>query len=177
MQKSRTIFVAVMIAILAAGALAQEQAKPSPPGTASFTFADGKTVTITTAVLPCAAARSSAARSLRTGLANRCQLRHQPEDRCGPYDWRSQRPSGNLHPLLHSGREEAGSSSSTRKPASGAPKYDEKQDLARVDMKVSKNASPTEQFTISFDQTNANAAVLKLDWADTTARVDVAVKK
>ena len=46
MQKTRTTFIALMIAIVAIGLAAQEQAKPSPPGTATFTFADGKTVTI-----------------------------------------------------------------------------------------------------------------------------------
>ena len=55
--------------------------------------------------------------------------------------------------------------------------YDEGQDLARVDMKVSKNASPTEQFTISLDKTSETSATLKLDWASTTASVNVAVKK
>jgi hypothetical protein len=44
-------------------------------------------------------------------------------------------------------------------------------------MKVSKNASPTEQFTISLDKTSGTAATLKLDWAGTTATVDVAEKK
>ena len=35
--------------------------------------------------------------------------------------------------------------------------YDEKQDLARVDMKVAKNATPTEQFTISLRQDGRRA--------------------
>ena len=46
MQKTRATFIAVLIAIFAIGLAAQEQAKPSPPGTATFTFADGKTVTV-----------------------------------------------------------------------------------------------------------------------------------
>jgi hypothetical protein len=55
--------------------------------------------------------------------------------------------------------------------------YDQGQDLARVEMKVSKNSSPTEQFTIGFDQTGDTSAVLKLDWADTIAKVDVKEQK
>ena len=47
MQKSRLIFVSVLIAIIAAGITACAQQSPaSPPATASVTFADGKTVTI-----------------------------------------------------------------------------------------------------------------------------------
>src|SRR5450755_2290643 len=55
--------------------------------------------------------------------------------------------------------------------------YDQKQDLARVDMKVAKNATPTEQFTISLDKTGGSSATLKIDWASTTASVDVKEKK
>src|SRR5664279_3615303 len=47
MQKSRMLFIAVVVAILAAGISAQEPKAPlSPPGTASVKFDDGKTVTI-----------------------------------------------------------------------------------------------------------------------------------
>src|SRR5271167_4969425 len=47
MQKSRVIYFAVIITIIAAGLSAYAQQPPaSPPGTASVTFADGKTLTI-----------------------------------------------------------------------------------------------------------------------------------
>ena len=51
--------------------------------------------------------------------------------------------------------------------------YDEKQDLVRVPMKVSKTSAPVEQFTISLDKTGAKAATLKLEWADTQASVNI----
>jgi len=52
-------------------------------------------------------------------------------------------------------------------------KYDESQDLARVDMK--KNALPqsVEQFTISFDKKNENTANLNLDWENTRVSVEL----
>src|SRR5664279_3078053 len=48
MQKSSVCLIAVLIAVFAISAVAQEQQKAplSPPGTASVSFADGKTVTI-----------------------------------------------------------------------------------------------------------------------------------
>src|SRR5664279_3184227 len=47
MQNSRACFVALMIAMVAIGLAAQEKKPPlSPPGTASLSFADSKTVTI-----------------------------------------------------------------------------------------------------------------------------------
>lgn len=53
-------------------------------------------------------------------------------------------------------------------------KYDESQDLARVDMKKSALPQSVEQFTISFDKKSETAADLNLDWENT--RVSVTVK-
>jgi len=55
--------------------------------------------------------------------------------------------------------------------------YDEKQDLARVDMQVGKTSAPVEQFTISLDKSGADSATLKLEWESTSATVDVKEKK
>jgi hypothetical protein len=53
-------------------------------------------------------------------------------------------------------------------------KYDQSQDLARVDMKKSALPNSVEQFTISFDKKGEGVADLNLDWENT--RVSVAVK-
>ena len=53
-------------------------------------------------------------------------------------------------------------------------KYDEKQDLARIDMEKTALPQPVEQFTISFDKKNDDTAKLNLDWENT--RVSVVVK-
>lgn len=50
-----------------------------------------------------------------------------------------------------------------------------KEDLARIDMKVSKLPSAVENFTIAFDQSGGNCA-LRMDWETTRASVDVAKK-
>jgi hypothetical protein len=49
--------------------------------------------------------------------------------------------------------------------------YDEKQDLARVDMKASELAVPVEQFTISLDQDSNSSADLILEWEKTRQTV------
>ena len=54
------------------------------------------------------------------------------------------------------------------KPAWGAFEYDQSQDLARVDMNVSKLPAPVETFSINFDKGKMN-----LDWENTRASVDV----
>lgn len=52
-------------------------------------------------------------------------------------------------------------------------KYDESQDLARVDMKKSTLPQSVEQFTISFDKKNDNTADMDLDWENTRVSVEV----
>ena len=52
-------------------------------------------------------------------------------------------------------------------------KYDESQDLARVDMKKSALPQSVEQFTISFDKKNENTANLNLDWENTRVSVEI----
>jgi hypothetical protein len=52
-------------------------------------------------------------------------------------------------------------------------KYDESQDLARVDMKKAALPQSVEQFTISFDKKNENTADLNLDWENTRVSVEV----
>jgi len=57
----------------------------------------------------------------------------------------------------------------------GAFSYDKKQDLGRLDMKVDKTSAPVEQFTITLAQ-SGNGGVMKLEWENTAASVDLKVK-
>jgi hypothetical protein len=45
-------------------------------------------------------------------------------------------------------------------------------DLARIDMKVSKTSAPVENFTIAFDQTGGGCT-LRMEWENTRAAVDI----
>ena len=54
-------------------------------------------------------------------------------------------------------------------------KYDESQDLARIDLKKETLAKPVDQFTIALDKTAA-AGVLKLMWENTEYSAPIAVK-
>jgi hypothetical protein len=57
----------------------------------------------------------------------------------------------------------------------GIPYKYESDELARVDMKVSKLPSPVENFTIAYDKTGSGCT-LHLDWDTTSASVDIAAK-
>jgi hypothetical protein len=48
-------------------------------------------------------------------------------------------------------------------------------DLARVDMKVSKTSAPVEDFTIAFDQTG-NGCTMRMEWENTRASVEITPK-
>src|SRR6478752_8311524 len=52
-------------------------------------------------------------------------------------------------------------------------KYDESQDLARVDMKKTALPQSVEQFTISFEKKDENTANLNLDWENTGVSVEI----
>lgn len=177
MQRSRVVFFAVMIAIIAIGVNAYGQQPASPPGTASVKFDDGRTVTIDYS------RPSMRGRQIFGGLVPYGEVW-----RTGANAATSLKTDVNL--TIGGASVPAGSYTLYTIPNKSGWKliinkqtgqwgtaYDEKQDLARVDMKVSQNASPTEQFTISFDKTGASAATLKLDWANTTASVSLAEKK
>jgi len=54
--------------------------------------------------------------------------------------------------------------------------YSQDQDLARVDMKVSKTEAPVEQFTISWKKNGPDRADLIMEWENTRASVPVRAK-
>lgn len=57
----------------------------------------------------------------------------------------------------------------------GIPYKYESDELARVDMKVSKLPSPVEDFTISYEK-SGGGCTMQLDWETTRASVDIAAK-
>ncbi len=57
----------------------------------------------------------------------------------------------------------------------GIPYKYESDELARIDMKVSKLPSPVENFTIAYDKT-ATGCAMHMDWDTTRASVDITSK-
>src|SRR5437879_5021499 len=54
----------------------------------------------------------------------------------------------------------------------GIPYKYESDELARIDMKVSKLPAPVENFTIAYDK-SGNGCTLRIDWESTRASVDI----
>ncbi len=109
-------------------------------------------------------------------MAHRRERRHQPEDRRGPEHRRLNVPAGSYTLYTLPGAN-AWKLIINKQTGQWGTEYNQSQDLARVDMKVTQRSSPLEQFTISFDKSGGNSATLKLEWANTIASVEVKEKK
>jgi hypothetical protein len=57
----------------------------------------------------------------------------------------------------------------------GIPYKYESDELARVDMRVSKLPAPVENFTISYEK-SGNGCTMRIDWETTRASVDISTK-
>jgi hypothetical protein len=171
------MLVATVIAAVSVFIVAQDKKPLSPPGEATLKFADGKTVSIEYS-RPSMRGRkifgglvpydqvwrtgANAATSLKTDAALNIGGASVP---AGSYTLYTL-PSANTWKLIIN-----------KQTRQWGTNYDQSQDLARVDMKVSQRSSPLEQFTISFDKSGAGSATLKLEWDTTVASVEVAEKK
>ena len=172
--------LAALVFLLTVNLLAQQQDKskrPSPPGTADVTFADGKKVTIDYS------RPSVKGRKIDGGL-----IPHDEVWRTGANEATSLKTDTDL--VIGGTAVPAGSYTlySLRSPSSWkliinkqtgqwGTNYDPAQDLARVDMKVAAPPSNVEQFTMSFEKTGGDSAVLHLDWENLRGSVDVKEKK
>jgi hypothetical protein len=164
----------------AAGLLwAQGGGKPplSPPGQAEYTFADGKTITIDYS------RPSMRGRKIMGELV--------------PYDqvWRTGANAAtslktDVNLTIGGAKVPAGSYTLYTLPSAGTwkliinkqtgqwgTKYDQSQDLARVDMQKQTLSTPVEQFTISFDRKSDTSAIMKLEWETTSVSVPLQEEK
>ena len=176
----RELAITATIFLSALGLFAQQADKskrPSPPGAAEVTFADGKKVTI-------AYSRPAMkGRKIYGGL-----VPFGKEWRTGANEATSFKTDADL--TIGGTAVPAGSYTLYTVPDQGSWKliinkqtgqwgtqYDQGQDLARVDMKVSSLPQPVEQFTIGLEKAGGDSAALNIDWETTRASVDVKEKK
>jgi hypothetical protein len=181
MQKSRLLSFAVALVALTTVAVAQNDGmqnnskKPplSPPGQATVTFADGNTVTIDYS-RPSMRNRKIFGGLVpydqvwRTGANAATSLKTTTDLNIGGTNV----PKGNYTIYSLPGMS-SWQLVINKQTGQWGTEYDQKQDLARIPMKVAQRSSGLETFTISLDKTSADAATLKLEWENTLATVDV----
>src|SRR3954468_17671145 len=100
MRRHRAVVLIMFVAVLTAAQEQDKSKRPSPPGTAEVTFADGKKVTIDysrpSAKRPKDLRRT---RALRRGLAYRRKRGHIAEDRHRSGNRRNHRSGRQLHAI------------------------------------------------------------------------------
>ena len=176
----RQTAVAVSILLLTASMWCQAQDKskrPSPPGTAEVTFADGKKMTIEYS-RPYAKGREIVGGLVpydqvwRTGANEATSLKTNADLEIGG----TTVPAGSYTLYTLPGRT-SWKLIINKQTGQWGTNYDQSQDLARVNMNVSTLPQTVEQFTIAFDKTGGDSAKLNLDWEKTRASVDVKEKR
>ncbi|HLH08743.1 MAG TPA: DUF2911 domain-containing protein [Terriglobales bacterium] len=174
MRKAVLVVAALLCAFTLAAQMGADKSKrPSPPGQAQVTFADGKSITIDYS-RPYAKGRKifgglvPYGKEWRTGANEATTFvttadlmvagKHVPAGKYTLYTI----PNENEWTLIIN-----------KQTGQWGTVYKEDQDLVRVPMKVGKTSGPVEQFTILLEKTGAKAATLKLQWENTQASVEV----
>ena len=166
----------MLATVLAAPSSAQQDKskRPSPPGTATFTFAGGKTITIDYSrpkmhgrkiyggLVPYGEVWRAGANEATTFVTQANLLLGGTSVPAGSYTlFILPQESGPWKLII-----------SKKTGEWGIPYPGAQNDLARIDMKTAKTSAAVEDFTISFDKRGASAGVVKFDWENTSASVD-----
>src|SRR5512140_1713704 len=172
MRKSTLVAVLALLAVLTA--VAQEKKAPlSPRQNTSYTFADGKKITVDYGA-PSMRGRKIMGELVpygkvwRTGANEATGFVTDTDLTVGG----TKVPAGKY--TLYTWPTEAGWKLIINKQTGQwGTEYDEKQDLARIDLKKTALPSPQEQMVISLDKKGGNAATLNIKWESTGLSADV----
>jgi hypothetical protein len=181
MQKCVVSFFAFILgfALLGNPVLAQQDKskRPSPPGSASCKFDDGKTVTVDYSsprmkgrkifgeLVPYGKVWRAGANEATTFVTTTDLTVGGKAVPAGSYTIFTIPNADNWTLVI-----------SKKTGEWGEPYPGEADDFARVDMKASKLPSPVENFTIAFDR-DGGACIMRLDWETTRALIAITEKK
>jgi hypothetical protein len=165
----------VVLGTLIAVAQQDKSKRPSPPGTAQFTFSDGKKITIDYS-RPFKKGRRiygglvPYGKVWRTGANEATSFVSEKDIDVGG----TRVPSGSytLYTLPSEGTWKLIINKQT---GQWGTEYDQAQDLARINMKKESLPQAVEQFTISFEPASGDSTTLRLDWENT--RLSVSIKQ
>src|SRR5579863_35071 len=172
------VVITLVAAPLAGFAKNNSKKKPlSPPGQATLTFADGNTITIEYS-RPSMRSRkifgglvpydqvwrtgANAATSLKTDVDLDVGGKSVPK---GSYTIYTLPGTSSWQLIVN------------KQTGQWGTEYSKAQDLVRIPMKVTQRSAGLELFTISFDKMGGDAGVLKLEWENTIASVNVKEKR
>ena len=176
----RRVLLFLMVAfLLVAAAQQQDKSKrPSPPANAECNFADGKKVVVDYSQ-PSTRGRKIFGELVpygqvwRTGANEATALVSDVDLSVGG----TAVPAGKYTLYTLPSPESWQLIISKKTGQWGIPYPGEQEDFTRIDMNVEKTPGPVERFTISFDRTKPDACVMKLEWENTRASVEISEKK
>ena len=168
---------ALMLAVVfpaARSSATRKSKRPSPPGTATFTLADGKTITIDYS------RPKMRGRKIYGGLVPYGEVWRAGANEATSFVTQSNLlvggtavPAGSYTLFILPQQSGPWKLIVSKKTGEwGIPYPGEQYDFARIDMKTATTPAALQEFTISFDKRGANAGVMKFDWENTSASVD-----
>ena len=162
------------------GAQQDKSKRPSPPGTATFSFADGETITIDYSRPKIRSPKTGEPRVIYGALVPYGEVWRAGANEATTFITQASLdlggtpvPAGSY--TLYILPEQSGPWKlivSKKTGQWGIPYPGEQYDLARIDLKTDKTPSTVQQYTISFDKRGPNAGMLNFDWENTRASVD-----
>jgi len=171
MKLKRILSVLVVLVIMVAAIAAQ---KPSPPKSAEMTL-NGKKITIKYS------APSMRGRKIMGDLVPYGKVWRTGANEATAFTTEADLMVGNVtvpkgsYTLYTLPGETGWKLIINKQTGQWGTEYSEQQDLARIDMKVAKTAAPVEQFVITLAPAG-KGGVLKLEWENTSASVDLKAK-
>jgi len=178
---SSALIMFVLLALSTFGSAQQEQQdkskRPSPPASAQCKFADGKTINVDYSS-PRARGRKIIGgvvpydKVWRTGANEATSFVTTADLTIGNVNV----PAGN-YTIYTLPSEQTWRLIINKQTGQWGTVYDEKQDLARVDMESKTLSSPVENFTIAFDHTSGDSCRMQLDWEKTREWVEIKEKR
>jgi Protein of unknown function (DUF2911) len=174
------VYVSIFVLIGALVYAQQDKSKrPSPPGTATVSFADGKKITIDYSrpkvndpktgqprqifgkVVPYGQVWRTGANEATSFVTDADIMLNDLHVPAGKYTMYSI-PGENEWTIIIN-----------KQTGQWGTQYDQAKDLGRTKVKSEKTPAPVEQFTISFNRTNNNSAQMNLAWENTLVSVPV----
>ena len=168
-----TVIATLALAGVALLARQDKSSRPSPPAKAECKLADGKTVTIDYS------SPRAKGRKIFGGLVPYGQIWRAGANEATTFVTSSDITVGGKavpagkYTIFTVPAEDKWSLVVSKKTGEWGTAYPgPDNDLARIDMKVSKTSSSIENFTIAFDQ-SGSACTLRMEWESTRASVDI----
>ena len=184
MQKRIALFTVLVLSFATLAAAQQDKSKrPSPPAHAQCKFADGKTINVDYSSPRIQDPKTHQPRKIFGGLVPYGEVWRAGANEATTFVTDANLsvggkdvPAGSYTIFTIPNQDKWTLIISKKTGEWGIPYPGEGDDVARVDMNVSKPPSQVENFTIDFDQ-KGDSCTMRMDWENTRATVDVTEKK